>query len=137
MFLFFFLKKLFVLKYSCFTVLYQFLLCVIMTQSYIYIYVYIYAHTFFSHTIFLLVLSRELGYLDIVPYAVQWTSLLIHSTYNSLHLLTPNSPSTPLPPLSLGNHKSVLYVWESNLKRYMHPYVHGSTIHNSQDMETT
>ena len=22
-------------------------------------------------------------------------------------------------------------------KRYMHPYVHSSTIHNSQDMETT
>ena len=24
-----------------------------------------------------------------------------------------------------------------NLKRYMHPYVHSSTIHNSQDLETT
>ena len=24
-----------------------------------------------------------------------------------------------------------------NSKRYMHPCVHGSTIHNSQDMETT
>ena len=24
-----------------------------------------------------------------------------------------------------------------NLKRYMHPYVHSSTTHNSQDMETT
>ena len=24
-----------------------------------------------------------------------------------------------------------------NSKRYMHPYVHGSTIYNSQDMETT
>ena len=24
-----------------------------------------------------------------------------------------------------------------NLKRYMHPYVHSSTIYNSQDMETT
>ena len=24
-----------------------------------------------------------------------------------------------------------------NLKRYMHPYGHSSTIHNSQDMETT
>ena len=24
-----------------------------------------------------------------------------------------------------------------NLKRYMHPYVHCTTIHNSQDMETT
>ena len=24
-----------------------------------------------------------------------------------------------------------------NSKRYMHPYVHSSTIHNSQDMETT
>ena len=24
-----------------------------------------------------------------------------------------------------------------NLKKYTHPYVHSSTIHNSQDMETT
>ena len=24
-----------------------------------------------------------------------------------------------------------------NSKRYMHPYIHSSTIHNSQDMETT
>ena len=24
-----------------------------------------------------------------------------------------------------------------NSKRYVHPYVHSSTIHNSQDMETT
>ena len=24
-----------------------------------------------------------------------------------------------------------------NLKKYMHPYVHSSTIYNSQDMETT
>ena len=24
-----------------------------------------------------------------------------------------------------------------NSKRYMHPYVHSSTIHNSQDLETT
>ena len=24
-----------------------------------------------------------------------------------------------------------------NLKRYMHPYVHSSTIHKSQDMEAT
>ena len=40
-------------------------------------------------------------------------------------------------------------IWSSNpipghlprqnyhLKRYMHPYVHSSTIYNSQDMETT
>ena len=40
--------------------------------------------------------------------------LFIHSKCNSLHLLTPNSPSTPLlPPFPLGNHKSVLYVCES------------------------
>ena len=25
----------------------------------------------------------------------------------------------------------------TNLKRYMHPYIHCSTIYNSQDMETT
>ena len=27
--------------------------------------------------------------------------------------------------------------WKSNLKRYMHPYAHSSTIYNGQDMETT
>ena len=35
---------------------------------------------------------------DIVPVPSGKTSLLIHSKYHSLHLLTPNSPSTPLPP---------------------------------------
>ena len=34
--------------------------------------------------------------------------LFIHSKWNSLHLLTPNSQSLPLPPVSLGNHRSVL-----------------------------
>ena len=42
------------------------------------------------------------------------TLLSIHPMYNSLHLLTPKSHSmTPTPFLSLGNHKSVLYVCES------------------------
>ena len=42
------------------------------------------------------------------------TLLFIHSLYNSLHLLTPNSQSIPSPsPSPLGNHKSVLYVCES------------------------
>ena len=37
------------------------------------------------------------------------------------------STSLPLRPL----------VVKYNSKRYMYPYVHSSTIHNSQDMETT
>ena len=42
------------------------------------------------------------------------TLLFIHSLYNGLHLLIPNSQSMPLPPLlSLGNHKSLLCVNES------------------------
>ena len=45
--------------------------------------------------------------LDIAPCAVRRTSLVIHSKWNSLELVAPNSPSIPLP---LGNHKSVLYV---------------------------
>ena len=30
-----------------------------------------------------------------------------------------------------------IYLQKTNLKRYMHPNVHSSTIHNSQDMEAT
>ena len=57
----------------------------------------IYIYTFF------LILSSIMVYtkrLDIVPCAVQKTSLLIHSKCHSLHLLTPNSSfiSHPLPP---------------------------------------
>ena len=41
------------------------------------------------------------------------TLLFIHSKCNSLHLLTPNSQSVPLPPpLPFGNHKSVLSTTE-------------------------
>ena len=35
--------------------------------------------------------------LDIVPCAVQYTLLSIHSKYNSLHISTPNSPFHFLP----------------------------------------
>ena len=43
-----------------------------------------------------------------VPYSR--TSLFIHSKFNSLHLLTPDSQCIPLP---LGNHGSVILVHES------------------------
>ena len=36
--------------------------------------------------------------------------MLIHSKGSSVHLLTPSSQSTPLPPPPLGNHKSILQV---------------------------
>ena len=50
-------------------------------------------------------------WLDIVPNAIYIrTSLLIHSKCNSLHLSTLDTQSIPLPPLPLGNHKSVLHV---------------------------
>ena len=50
------------------------------------------------------------------PVLYSRTALLIHSKRDHLHLLTPNSPSFPLPPcLPLSNHKSVLYVCESVL----------------------
>ena len=48
-------------------------------------------------------------WLDIVPWAVQQD--LIHSRYNSLHLLIPNSQSIPLLPVPLAT-KSVLQVHE-------------------------
>ena len=30
-----------------------------------------------------------------------------------------------------------IFSQNDNYKRYMHPYIHSSTSHNSQDMETT
>ena len=38
-------------------------------------------------------------------------------------------PSNPTP----GN----ISIQSYNSKKYVHPYVHSSTVHNSQDMETT
>ena len=94
-------------KYSWFTMLWQFLLYGKVTQSYIYthtyIHTYIYIHThththiyiyfFFKSSPINYVLSQETGHSSLC-------SLLIHSKCNTLHLLTPNSQSIPLPPLS-------------------------------------
>ena len=41
----------------------------------------------------------------------------------------PYDPAIPL--LGINPEKTII------LKRYMHPYVHSSTIYNSQDMEIT
>ena len=73
----------------------QFLLYSKLTQSYIYIY------SFFFILSSIMVYPKRL---DIVPWAVQQDSLLTHSIWSSLHLLSPNSQSIPLSPLPLGNH---------------------------------
>ena len=89
----------FLLKYSWFTMLCQFLLYSQVTQ--LYIHIRSLAYIIFHH-----VLSWETGYC-----AVQQDLIAYPSKCNSLHLLTPNScPSRSLP---LGNYKSVLYVCES------------------------
>ena len=67
----------------------QFLLYSKVTQSYIYI------HSF-CHTVFHYVLSQEIGYSSLC-YTVGPHCLSI-SKCNSLHLLTLNSQSIPLPP---------------------------------------
>ena len=86
------------------TVLCQFLLYSIVTQSLTHTHTHTHTqthththrdthrHTLFSHTIFHHVLSQEIGY--------NRTSWLIHSKCNSLHLPTPNALSIPFPPLS-------------------------------------
>ena len=71
----------FLLKYSWFTILYQFLMYVKVTQIYI----------AFLISSFIKVYHKKL---DIR------TSLLIQSKWNSLHLLTPKSLSIPFPSLS-------------------------------------
>ena len=50
-----------------------------------------------------------------------------------LKIELPYDPAIPLP-VQINGH---IYGQNYNSKRYMHPYVHSSTIHNSQDMETT
>ena len=63
------------------------------------------------HTFFLLFYFPSCSITrDWIWFSVQYcrTSLRIHSEWNSLHLLTSNSPSIPLPPpLFLSNHKFV------------------------------
>jgi len=76
---------------------------------YIYIYIYIYTHTLSFIFLSLMVYHRIFS---IVSCAISKT--FIHSVYNSLHLLIPNSHSIPPPsPIALGNHRSVFYVYDS------------------------
>ena len=88
----------FLLKYCWFTMLCQFLLYSKMTQSFICIYTqFTHTYTIFFYIIFHHGLSQEIGYSFLCS---SRTLLLIHSKFNSLHLLTPNSQSIPLPPPS-------------------------------------
>ena len=48
--------------------------------------------------------------------------------YGKLKIESPYNPTVPLGHIPR---------WNYNSKRYMHPYVHKSTVHNSQDMEAT
>ena len=52
-------------------------------------------------------------WLDIVPCAVSRTSWVIHSKWNSLHLLTPDSHPSHSFPFPVGSRKSAPYVCES------------------------
>ena len=94
----------FLLKYSWFTVLCQYLLCSRVTQLYPYRHSFAYSFPLWFTT----------GYWVQFPVLYSRTLLFIHSKCNRLHLPTPNSQSIPLPHLlPLGNHKSVLCVCES------------------------
>ena len=88
LFVFIFLRFSF-FYYSWFLMFCQFLLYSKVTQSYIYIHIYILFLTLSS-------VMFHHNWLDIQLYSR--ISLLIHSKYNSLHLLTPNSWSIPSPP---------------------------------------
>ena len=109
------LNILLLLKYSWFTMLCQFLLYSILTQSYIYI------HSF-SHTIFHHVLSQEIEYSSLCctigPHSLSILNAAVVYVYQPQ---TPHpSHSTPLP---FGNHKSVLYVYESVSILYIDSFV--------------
>ena len=58
---------------------------------------------------------------------VQPLQRTVGSFLRKLKLESPYDPAIPL----LG-----IYPDKTNPKRYMHPYVHSSNSHNSQDMET-
>ena len=75
-----------------------------MIQLYIYIYIYILFH------ILSIMVYHRIEYISVLrSKTLQFT----HPIYNSLHLVTPNSPSILPIHLLLGNHKSVLYGCES------------------------
>ena len=65
----------------------NFLLSSKVTQLHVHVYILFPHVTMFHHK-----------WLDIVPSAIQQDLIAIHSKGNSLHLLTPNSQSIPLPP---------------------------------------
>ena len=72
----------------------------------------IHIHTFFF-SYYLPSCSSTTDWIEF-PVLHSRTSLLIHSKWNSLHLLTPNTPFIPTPPLlPLGIHNSALHVCES------------------------
>ena len=79
--------------------------CQFLLYSQSYIYIFPFLHYLPSWSV-----PRDWIYF---PALYSRTSLFIHSQYNSLHLLIPSSPSLPLPPLPLGNHKSIIHVYES------------------------
>ena len=66
------------------------------------LYLSICTHSFF-HTTFHHVVSQEIGYSSLCYTAGPHCLPILNDT---LHLLTPNSPSISLSPLPLGNHKS-------------------------------
>ena len=92
--------------------LYQFLLYSRVTQSYIHTYKHV-CVCVYTHIPFLI--SRE--YIQGTGYSFLYYRVGSHClsilNVNSSHLLTPESQSIPSPPSPLGNHKSVLLVYES------------------------
>ena len=74
------------------------------TQSHIYVYAFFFSHYLPSCSI----ISDQIQF----PVLYSRISLLIHSKGNGLHLLIPDSQSTHSLPLPLGNHKSLLQVYE-------------------------
>ena len=96
--LFYLFLKYILLKYSWFTVLTS---AVQQSDSVTHI------HTFLTYILFHYGLSQDTEYS--FPVLYRWILFFIHTVYNSLHLLIPNSYFIPSPfPLPLGNHKSVL-----------------------------
>ena len=83
--------------------------CCINKVTYLHTHIYIYIYTFFFIFFSITIYPRIL---NIVPCAIQRTSLFIQSMCNSLHLLTPDMQSISSTH-TLGSEKYVLCVCES------------------------
>ena len=101
---------LFLLDYSWFTVC-QFLLYNIVSQSYIYMYTF-----FFSYYLPSCCIPRDWVHFPVLYSRTSWS---IHSKYNSLHLLIPNSLPSPFLPTPTAPHLATTSLFSMSVNLFL------------------